>query len=563
MRLRGVIALVVVLAALAAGGYYAKQRLLKATAPPAPQYATAKAVLGTMVADVLGYGTLSPVVEAPLQVSASGTVEKVDVVQGDAVHQGEVLAQLSNPTLVNQIAQDRTAVQNAMQTLADALDVPVSQAMSTSADSAIPVIAPQSGRLQSLSVQVGTAVKQGDPLATIVDDQQVTMNINLVPFDQTNAQVGDPVNVRFSNFSGSVTGQITQIAANPEPTASGFVYPAVVTLPNPGLLTPGLQGQVVITENGKPYPIRHTVPISGYGQSTQVDSPITGTVESLGAQQNAWVNSGATVMTLGGPAAISAIDQDRTAVVNAENTLTQDEQEQASLTVTSTLNGTVGYLYLQPGQRVQSGQDFGEVFNSQNMDLTIQVSELQIASVTVGQKVEVTTPGLPGKVFAGTVASIDTIGSAQNGLSTFGVHINVSATSGLRPGMTADARIVVATVPNALMVPVEAVLPQGTGAEVEVLQGGKLETVPVKVGLVNDTQAQILSGLQPGEVVVTGAAGTVPATSTTATATATATSTTGTGASPGPVNLNPGGSVALPKPGVVAHTAAATRAGKA
>ncbi len=554
MRLRGVIALVVVLAALAAGGYYAKQRLLKATAPPAPQYATAKAVLGTMVADVLGYGTLNPVVEAPLQISAAGTVEKVDVAQGDTVHQGEVLAQLSNQSLVNQIAQDETAVQNAMQTLADTLDVPVSQAMSTSADSAIPVIAPQSGRLQNLSLQVGSPVKQGAQVGTIVNDKQVTMNVNLVPFDEANAQVGDPVTVRFSNFSGSVTGQISQIAPNPEPTSAGFVYPAIITLPNPGLLAPGLQGQVVITENGTPYPIPGKVAISGYGQSTQVDSPITGTVESLAAQANAWVVGGTTIMTLGGPAAISAIEQDRTAVLNAENTLSQAEQQQASLTVTSTLNGTVGYLYLQPGQRVQSGQDFGEIFNAQNMDLTIQVSELQIASVNMGQKVEVTTPGLPGRVFAGTVASINTIGSAQNGLSTFGVHINVGATSGLRPGMTADARIVIATVPNALMVPVEAVLPQGTGAEVEILQAGKLETVPVKVGLVNDTQAQILSGLQPGEVVVTGAAGTIPA--------AAATSTTGAVSSPGPGQINPGGSVTIIRPGAVAHTAAPTPAGK-
>lgn len=534
MRLRGIVALVIVLAALAAGGYYAKQRLTKATAAPAPEYATAKAETGTMVADVLGYGTLSPVLEAPLQVSASGTVEKVDVQQGQTVHTGEVLAQLSNPQLGAQITQDEQALQNATQNLADALDVPVSQAMSTAADSAIPVIAPQSGRVQDLHVQIGSSVKQGDPLASIVDDKEVTMDINLLPYDEAHAQVGDPVVVRFSKFAGHVDGQLTQVAANPAPSSTGFVYPSVVTLPNPGLLTPGLMGQVIITENGAPYPVPGEVAISGYGQATAVSSPITGTVQTLTAQANSWVDSGQTIMTLGGPAAISAIEQLRTAVINAQNTLGQDEREQASLTVTSTLNGTVGYLYLQPGQRVQSGQNFGEVFNSQNMDLSIQVSELQISSVHVGQKVEVTTPGLPGKVFRGTVASINTIGNSQNGLSTFGVQVNVAATSGLRPGMTADARIVVATVHNALMVPVEAVLPNGTGAEVEILRNGELATVPVRVGLVNDTEAQILSGLQPGAVVVTGAAGGVP----------TPSSTTSGGANQGSGavgGLNPGG----------------------
>ena len=533
MRLSGVVALVVVVGALGAGAYYAKQRLAAATAPPPPQYATATVTTGTMVADVLGYGSLNPVYESPLRVSASGQVQTIDVKQGDIVHTGEVLATLTNPQLVQQIATDKSNVQSALQTLANALDVPVSQAMAVSANTSIPVTAPQTGRVEQLSLAVGSSVKQGAIVATIVNDKQVEIDLNLVPYDAAHAQVGDPVQVRFAQFSGSVSGVVSSIATNPVPGSSGFTYPTVVTLQNPGLLVPKMTGTMTITENGAPFPVPGTVTVSGYGQSTTVISPITGTVESLGAQDNAWVTQGQNLMSLGGPAAISAIDQDRQAVTNAQQTLQQAEQQQASLTVTSTLNGTVGFLFLQPGETVNSGALVAQVFNSQSMNLTIQVSELQIASVHTGQSVQVTTPGLPGKVFTGQVSSINTTGTSQNGLATFGVDISVASTSGLRPGMTADARIVIATVNNALLVPVVAVLPDGTGAEVEVLQNGKLEAVPVKVGLVNSTEAQILSGLQAGETVVTGAAGTVPTavTGTATTGTGTAKGSTGTGKS--------------------------------
>lgn len=565
MRFSGVMALVVVVGALGAGAYYAKERLAATTAAPSAQYATAVATKGTMVADVLGYGSLQPVVEAPLHVQASGQVQKIDVQQGDVVHKGEVLAQLTNSQLVSQIAKDKLAVQKALQTLADALDVSASQAMTVSANSSIPVTAPQTGRLEGITLAVGSSVKQGDPVGTIVDDKQVVMDINLVPYDEAHAAVGDPVQVRFSQFAGYVTGTLTSVASNPVPRSSGFTYPAKVTLQNPGLLVKGMSGRVTITENGAPYPVG-TATLSGYGKSTTVVSPITGTVEKLAAQANSWVTSGQTLMTLGGPSATSAIDAERTSVTNAESTLKQAEQQEASLTVTSALNGTVGYLFLQAGETVKAGQVFGQVFNSTSMTLTIHVSELQISSVHTGQSVLVTTPGIPGKVFDGKVASISTTGTSQNGLATFGVQISVAATSGLKPGMTADARIVVATVKNALLVPVEAVLPQGTGAEVEILKSGKLAAMPVKVGLVNSTQAQILSGLQPGDVVVTGAAGSVPGavasgttTRKTSTSTTVSKASTGTASSGTAPTRRPGPAAAVGKGNSLPSTQSAFR----
>ena len=507
MRLRGLVSFLVVLALIGVGGYYARQRFARASAPAGPVYATATATTGTMVADVTGFGPLQPEYLAPLQATASGTVDQVFVTQGQVVHKGELLAKLSNPQLGAQIQQDQVNLDKDLQALADALGVPVSQALSAAATtSGIAVDAPQTGRVVNLKVAVGDKVPAGSVLATIVDDQQVVIDLNLVPFDDQHVVVGDPVTVRFSAFAGSVQGQLTSIASNPVPSATGFVYPATVTLTNPGLLVPGLKGQLTIEHQGVPYPVPQEVSISGYGQSTDVTSPVDGTVQTLAVQANGWVQQGQTLLTLGGASTLAAIRQARAAVDQAESTLTQDQQDLASLTLTSNLDGTVGYLFLQPGQHVNAGQNMGSVFNAQSMNLTIQVSELQVANVHTGQDVLVTTPGLPGKTFHGSVTSVDTMGTQQNGLSTFGVHIGVAATSGLRPGMTADARIVVATVPNALMVPVEAVLQQDTGTEVEVLRDGRPETVPVQVGLVNDQYAQITSGLSAGVTVITGMA---------------------------------------------------------
>jgi HlyD family secretion protein len=510
MRVRGLVALLLVAGLLAGGGYYARRRLAAAAAQPAaPVYATAQVTRGPLVADVLGFGPLQPDFLAPLTAPTAGTVDQVFVHQGDVVHKGQVLAKLSNPELANRIQQDQVRLQKDLQALAAALGVPVDQALAASANVAsIPVDAPQTGRVVKWHVAVGDSVHQGDTLAEIVDDSRVVIDTGLVPYDFQRAAVGDAVTVHFDDFAGEgVAGTITSISPNPVPDKGGFfVYPATITLVNPGLLQPGMQGEATIHTATGDYPLPKPVRITGYGQSTVVVSPVAGTVQGLAVQENGWVQKGQRLATLGGPDALTAVAQARAQVDADQTTLQEDQQTERQLTVTSDLDGTVGAWFVQPGQRVGQGQPLGTVFNSQSMNLTIQVSELQVANVQPGQQVIVTVPGLPGKTFRGRVTGVDTMGAVQNGLATFGVHIAVDATSGLRPGMTADARIVVQTVPDAVLVPVEAVIQQGSQAEVEVLRDGRPVAVPVTVGLVNDRYAQITSGLEPGETVITGMA---------------------------------------------------------
>ena len=527
MRFRGVLALLCVLAVLGGGAYYARQRLRASAAPSQPVYATAPVSRGDLVADVLGFGPLNADFQNPLRAPAQGTVQQVFVHQGDTVHSGAVLAILSNPEVANQVQTDQVALQRDLAHLADALGVPTDQALKAAVDTTIPVHAPQGGRLEQLKPALGASVKAGDELAQIVDDGKVVMDLALVPYDAQRAAVGDPVDVHFDQFAGDVQGEITQISPNPVPASSPsdlgapggtggsggqgtpawLVYPTVITLANPGLLKPGLSGQVTIHAANGAFVDPRPGTISGYGTSTVVNSPLDGTVTTLLVAQGAWVKQGDTLLTLGGPAAANSVAALEAQVASDQTTLQQDQQTQADLTMTSTLDGTVGFLNLQVGQRVNNGDYLGVVFNDASMNLSMQVDELQVANVHAGQAVQITTPGLPGKVFSGKVVSVDTMGQNQQGLATFNVRIEVTDTSSLKPGMTADARIAVDTAKNALLVPVEAVLQQGNQAVVEVLRDGKPAVVPVTVGLVNDQSAQITTGLTEGETVITGMAG--------------------------------------------------------
>jgi macrolide-specific efflux system membrane fusion protein len=92
---------------------------------------------------------------------------------------------------------------------------------------------------------------------------------------------------------------------------------------------------------------------------------------------------------------------------------------------------------------------------------------------------------------------------------TFPVTIDlIDPPTQLKPGMNATAKIILASVTDALQVPSSAISGDASsGYTVQVAQNGStanLETVKVTIGLANDSYTQIKSGLTAGETVVTG-----------------------------------------------------------
>jgi HlyD family secretion protein len=103
--------------------------------------------------------------------------------------------------------------------------------------------------------------------------------------------------------------------------------------------------------------------------------------------------------------------------------------------------------------------------------LTINVDELDILSIKVGQTANITADALPGKTFTGTVTSINNIGSTGSssssssgsgtGVTTYEVQISIPDYGSLLPGMNVNASIVIDSATNVLLIPQQAVMNGG------------------------------------------------------------------------------------------------------
>lgn len=163
------------------------------------------------------------------------------------------------------------------------------------------------------------------------------------------------------------------------------------------------------------------------------------------------------------------------------------------------------------GDRVQAGGKLATLAPTSSVVATAEVSQLDVAQLKVGQRVNLTFDALGGADAGGTVDEIATApasSDASAGTSTvveYAVTVRIGKLpTGARTGMTGQASVVTTSRRNVVVVPSSAIGGTSANSTVQVVQDGVAVTRPVVVGLVTTQGSEILTGLQAGEQVVTG-----------------------------------------------------------
>jgi len=221
------------------------------------------------------------------------------------------------------------------------------------------------------------------------------------------------------------------------------------------------------------------------------------------------------------------LEQAGDAIRQARAGLTRAADELRKTTIYAPISGRVIALAAKEGEVVVSGtmnnpaSVIATVADLSELLVEVDVDETDIVDVQVGHSAEVRVDAVPDQVYQGRVVEIGSSGfsrPAQPDVTFFKVKVLLLAPDArLRPGMSARAEVQVATHPQALVVPVQAVVdrpPLGEdgkpreGAEevrvVFVVEKGQAAQRPVEVGIADATHVEIVSGLRAGEQVITG-----------------------------------------------------------
>jgi HlyD family secretion protein len=180
---------------------------------------------------------------------------------------------------------------------------------------------------------------------------------------------------------------------------------------------------------------------------------------------------------------------------------------QASLDNASLLapfDGTVTQVDVKSSDLVSSGDVAFRIDDLASLYIDLQISEVDLAGLEVGQQATVEFDALAEKVYRGEVTEIGMIGTVSNGVVNFPVTVRVTdADEDIRPGMTASVTIVTDERQDVLLVPNKAILTSAGQRTVTVLFEGQQISLPVTVGLTNSSMSEVTSSqLREGDVVV-------------------------------------------------------------
>jgi len=169
-------------------------------------------------------------------------------------------------------------------------------------------------------------------------------------------------------------------------------------------------------------------------------------------------------------------------------------------------DGTVTEIAYLPGETVESGTMAVQVDDLENLAVVVDVSEIDIGRVAVGQAAIIIFDALPYAEYQGSVEKIASAGTEDNSRTVaFNVTVSIEdADENVKPGFTADVQIITSQSEDSLLVPSQAIL-GNVGRELVLVAdtAGNPYPVMVETGASSDTMTEILSGeLEEGDRLI-------------------------------------------------------------
>lgn len=444
--------IILILAVLAGGGYFGYTEWQKSQSATQNNYQTVVVERGELTASVGGTGTSRAKQTTLLNWSTSGRIAKINVATGDKVSTNQILAVLDDSTISQAIISARADLVTAKRNLDNLKNSSVSTAQA----------------LQTLT-QAQKALKTAQ-------DDRYSLNNQRVPqssIDEAKA------NLTISKDNEKKAQEIfDRFADKPEDDA------------NRAQALSRLAAATKTREKNE-YNLNYLLGLPDLMEISLADAQVAVAKAKLADAEREYnrLKNGADALDIqAAEARIAAL----------ENTINQ-------VYLKAPINGTVTDVRSLVGDQVGANTTSFRIDDLSQMLVDVQITEVDINRVKIGQPVNLTFDAIARKEYNGKVTQVAKVGVSTAGLVNFMVTIEIKdIDEAVRPGMTTGVNILVEQLKNVVLIPNRAVRTREGKQIVYVLQpDNTLKSVEIKIGATSDTTSQLLSGdVKEGDTLV-------------------------------------------------------------
>lgn len=499
-RWKKVVALVLVVAVLGAGGMYFLGGSQTAQAADT-SYTTAQVTRMDITSSITGSGTLEAADSYSVTTLIEGSILTADFEEGDEVEEGTVLYTIDSSDASNSLEQAEISLNQAQRNYNNQLE----------SQEDLNITAPVSGQVYSIDVEVGDEVNAGETVATIRDSQTMSLEVTFPADDAASFYVGQSATVTLDSTFETLSGTISKISGTDTVLTGNVVVRSVtIDVSNPGGLSTSQSasaavGSVTSTGSGT----------FTYKEEETVTAKVSGEVTAVRVAEGDQVSGGQTLAVLTSDDLEDSLQSASDSLRNAEISYENQTEQLDDYTITSPIKGTIVDKNYNAGETTEANQVLCTIYDLSYLTMTLSVDELDISNIAVGQTVSVVADAVEGKTYQGVVTKVSVAGTSTGSATTYPVTIRIDETEGLLPGMSVDATITLDSAEDVLAIPSAALnrgdtvlvtadspsAASGTLVESTTEGGEDYYSVEVTTGVSGDDYIEITSGLQEGDTV--------------------------------------------------------------
>lgn len=446
-----------------------------------------------------GSGTINAADSYTVKSLVTGTVLTADFELGDTIQKGDVLYVIDSSDVEGDLESAQLSVSQAQRSYDDAAD-------------ARNVRTKIGGEVSSFAVAAGDAVQAGQTVATVRDTSVMLLAVDFPAAEAQSFAVGQAAQVMPDTTFEVLNGTIRSVSgADPAGDASLMTCTVTIAVPNAGSLTTA-QAAVAQVNGVSSLNSAHFA----YQREETVVAAASGTVSELCVREGSTVRQDDVLLRITGKDLDKQAQNAADNLRSAELRMSSAERNISHYTIDAPISGTIVDKKVKAGDKLSANdtamQNLCTIYDMSYLEMKLNVDELKIRSLEVGQEVEITADAVPGETYKGVISSILVAGTTANGSTSYPVTVRIDDMGELLPGMNATAKITTASVKNVLALPNAALVrgsyvlvtrdsPSAANAETSMTAPDGYVYVKVTTGISDDDYIEVKSGLQEGDTI--------------------------------------------------------------
>ena len=463
---RTVIVLIVVLAALLGGFFLYKKKTSSQKRQGDQSVSTATVKRTDISSELTASSSLSPKDTYEVTSLVEGEVIEANFEEGDVVEKGQVLYRIDASSMDSDLSSAETSLQRAKESAQTAQS---DYAEETARIAGNTYRSTASGYIKTLYLKEGDKVNSGMKIADLYDDSAMKITVPFLSGEAAEINVGDEAAVILEDTGEQISGTVTVVSSMEETLSGGrLVKNVTVEVSNPGGLTTDTAASVKV--DGFVCSAEGTFAAK---TETTLSVEISGNksleIENLLIHEGSYVEKNSELFQVTAKTAEEYLKEFKDAVEsaddnleNAENKLSNTQDNVDDYTITAPISGTVITKNAKVGDKISKNSSgtttMAVIYDLSTMTLEMSVDELDVSSIKVGQSVEITADAVEGETFTGTVTNVSLQSSYSNGVTNYPVTVTLDDTGSLLPGMNVDAKIILDSSEDALVIPASALM---------------------------------------------------------------------------------------------------------